>query len=103
MPSRELPRRSHIRTSGSDRPRYAGSPGAHAPRTRTPTSIRFRRSARIKQVAVGKNHGALPSRLHMRSQVVGRSLTRLIVQFDGENELVGIRPHLVRVLQQQEG
>jgi hypothetical protein len=25
------------------------------------------------------------------------------VRFDGENKLVGIRPHLVRVLQQQEG
>lgn len=58
---------------------------------------------RIEQVAVGKNHGALPSRLHRRGQVVGRSLTRLTVRFDDENGLVGIRPHLVRVLQQPEG
>ena len=57
----------------------------------------------IEQVAVGKNHGALPSRLHMRGRVVGRGLTRLTVRFDGENELVGIRPHLVCVLQQREG
>lgn len=57
----------------------------------------------IEQVAVGKKHGALPSRLHLCGQVVGRSLTRLTVRFDGENKLVGIRPHLVRVLQQQEG
>lgn len=53
---------------------------------------------RVEQVAVGKNHGAWSSRLHMRGQVVGRSLTRLTVRFDGENELVGVRPHLVRML-----
>lgn len=52
----------------------------------------------IEQVAVGKNHGALPSRLRMRGRVVGRGLTRLIVHFDGDDEVIGIRPHLVRVL-----
>lgn len=56
----------------------------------------------IEQVAVGKNHGASPSRLHMRGEVVSRSLTRLMVRFDGESEPVGIRPHLVRVLRQSE-
>jgi hypothetical protein len=52
----------------------------------------------IEQVAVGKNYGALPSRLHRNGQVVSRGVTRLIVQFDGDDEVIGIRPHLVRVL-----
>ncbi len=56
------------------------------------------RQCRIEQVAVGKNHGALPSRLRKQGQVVGRGLTRLNVTFDGENDLVRIRPHLVRAL-----
>jgi hypothetical protein len=34
----------------------------------------------------------------MRGQVVGRGLTRLVVQFDGDDDVIGIRPHLVRVL-----
>lgn len=53
---------------------------------------------RIEQVAVGKSHGALPSRSHKRGQVLGRGLTRLIVRFDDEDDVVRIRPHLVRVL-----
>jgi hypothetical protein len=53
---------------------------------------------RVEQVAVGKGHGALPSRLHKRGHVLGRGLTRLIVQFDEEDTVVRIRPHLVRVL-----
>jgi hypothetical protein len=31
-------------------------------------------------------------------QVVSRGLTRRIVQFDGDDEVIGIRPHLLRVL-----
>ncbi|MDQ2881072.1 MAG: hypothetical protein M3Y48_07440 [Actinomycetota bacterium] len=54
---------------------------------------------RVEQVAVEKNHGALPSRLHKQGQVVGRGLTRLNVRFDDGTELVRIRPHLVRVVQ----
>jgi len=53
---------------------------------------------RIEQVAVDKNYGALPSRLHRHGQVVSRGLTRLIVRFDGDDEAIAIRPHLVRVL-----
>ncbi len=53
---------------------------------------------RIQQIAVGKQHGALPSRLHRQGQVLGRGTTRLIVQFDHEHTPVSIRPHLVRVL-----
>ena len=58
---------------------------------------------RIEQIAVGKNHGALPSRLHKQGHVVGRGLTRLTVRFDGEDGVVGIRPHLVRVLEAADG
>jgi hypothetical protein len=53
---------------------------------------------RIEQVAVGKSHGAMSSRLHKQGQVLGRGVTRLIVQFDEEDTVVRIRPHLVRVL-----
>ncbi len=58
---------------------------------------------RIEQVAVGKSHGALPSRSHRQDQVLGRGLTRLIVRFDDERNVVRIRPHLVRVLTTQGG
>lgn len=53
---------------------------------------------RIEQVAVAKEHGALPSRLHKQGQVIGRGKNRLIVRFDSEKNVVRIRPHLVRVL-----
>lgn len=53
---------------------------------------------RIEQVAVDKIHGALPSRLRKQGQVIGRGTTRLNVQFDDENDLVRIRPNLVRAL-----
>jgi hypothetical protein len=52
---------------------------------------------RIEQVAVDKERGALPSRLHKRGQVLGRGTTRVIVQFDDEPTVVRIRPYLVRV------
>jgi len=53
---------------------------------------------RIEQVAVDKERGALPSRLHKHGHVLGRGTTRLTVRFDNENKVVRIRPHLVRVL-----
>lgn len=55
--------------------------------------------ARVEQVAVAKEHGALASRAHQRAQVIrwGRG-TRLLVRFEGETEPVSIRPHLLRVL-----
>lgn len=37
------------------------------------------------------------SRLHARGQVTGRGSTRLVVRFDGEDQTVSLRPHLVRV------
>jgi len=65
---------------------------------RDATGTPIPRQCRIEQVAVDKNHGALPSRLHKQGQVVGRGLTRLTVRFDDENAPVSLRPHLLRVL-----
>jgi hypothetical protein len=57
---------------------------------------------RVEQVAVGKERGALASRLGKRGEVLGRALgsngNRLYVRFDGEETQVSIRPHLVRVI-----
>jgi hypothetical protein len=54
--------------------------------------------ARVEQVLVDRPHGALPSRLGKQAQVIRRSRgTRLVVQFDGEDQPVSIRPDLVRV------
>ncbi|MGH3719029.1 MAG: hypothetical protein ACRDRI_09360 [Pseudonocardiaceae bacterium] len=58
---------------------------------------------RVEQVVVAKEHGAVLSRLGKRGQVLGRGNTRLTVRFDGEHEPVGIRPHLVRVLDDEPG
>jgi hypothetical protein len=53
---------------------------------------------RIEQIAVSKEHGALPSRLHQQGQVIGRGTNRLQVRFD-DNQVISLRPHLVRVLE----
>jgi hypothetical protein len=58
---------------------------------------------RIQQAAVGKKHGALPSRLHKQGEVLGRGVTRLTVQLEGEDTAVSIRPPLVRVLTTPDG
>jgi len=52
---------------------------------------------RVVQIAIDKQYGALPSRLHQQGQVLGRGINRLIVRFD-DNTTLNIRPHLVRVL-----
>ncbi|MGH3540883.1 MAG: hypothetical protein ACRDTO_00685 [Mycobacterium sp.] len=57
--------------------------------------------ARVEQVAVAKEHGALRCRLYQFGVVVGRPRrggNRLRVRFDGEGIEVSIRPHLVRVV-----
>jgi hypothetical protein len=41
----------------------------------------------------------LRSRLYRRGQVTSRGATRLVVRFDGEDQMVSIRPHLVRVIE----
>jgi hypothetical protein len=55
--------------------------------------------SRVEQVTVDTEHGALPSRLHQQGQVVGRGTYLLYVIFDHGNQLVALRPHLVRVLE----
>lgn len=52
---------------------------------------------RIEQIAVSKEHGAPPSRLHQQGEVIGRDTTRLQVRFD-DNQVISLRPHLVRLL-----
>jgi hypothetical protein len=54
--------------------------------------------ARVEQTEVDARMGAPRSRLHARGQVTSRGTTRLVVRFDGEDQTVRIRPHLVRVL-----
>lgn len=54
--------------------------------------------ARVKQVAVDARMGAPRSRLHARGQVISRGSTRLVVRFEGKDQTVSIRPHLVRVV-----
>lgn len=58
---------------------------------------------RIEQIGVHRDHGALPSRLHKQGQVLGRGINRLNVQFDHENTVISIRPHLVRVVTTPDG
>ncbi len=59
--------------------------------------------ARVEQVAVAKEHGAVADRLHQDGVVIslgslsGRG-SRLRVRFDGETEPASIRPHLLRVV-----
>ena len=52
---------------------------------------------RVEQIAVGKEHGALPSRLGRHGEVVGRGTSRVTVRFDTETKVAGVRPHLLRV------
>ncbi|MGH8922818.1 MAG: hypothetical protein ACRD0H_31505 [Actinomycetes bacterium] len=54
--------------------------------------------ARVEQVAVATEHGALSGRLGTRGVVLRRSATRLVVRFAGQRELARIHPHLVRVI-----
>jgi hypothetical protein len=53
---------------------------------------------RVEQTETDARMGALRSRLYRRGQVTSRGATRLVVRFDGEDQTVSIRPHLVRVV-----
>lgn len=53
--------------------------------------------ARVEQVGIDARMGALRSQLHAGGLVTSRGTTRLVVRFEGEDETVSIRPHLVRV------
>jgi hypothetical protein len=52
---------------------------------------------RIEQVAESTEGTVLPSRLHQQGQVVGRDLDSLYVCFQ-DNQVISLRPCLVRVL-----
>lgn len=54
--------------------------------------------ARVEQIEIAPDYGALRSRLHQRGEVISRRGCRLYIRFDGEQERVSIRPHLVRVV-----
>ncbi|MGH3768072.1 MAG: hypothetical protein ACRDTX_23480 [Pseudonocardiaceae bacterium] len=54
--------------------------------------------ARVEQSETDARMGAPRSRLYARGHVTSRGTTRLVVHFDGENQTVSIRPHLVRVI-----
>jgi hypothetical protein len=54
---------------------------------------------RIQQVEVHRTYGGARCRLGQRGVVVGRGRgSRVHVRFDGEQQTVSIRPHLVRVV-----
>jgi hypothetical protein len=52
----------------------------------------------IEQVAEDPRQGALFSRLRQRGEVVGKGPDLLYVRFAGEGQVIGVPPHLVRVL-----
>ncbi|MGH3935736.1 MAG: hypothetical protein ACRDS1_12305 [Pseudonocardiaceae bacterium] len=54
--------------------------------------------AHIEQAGTDARMGALSSRLGQRGEVIGRGTTRLLVRFEGADQTVSIRPHLVRVV-----
>jgi hypothetical protein len=45
-----------------------------------------------------KTHGALPCRLHQQGQVIGRDAHLLYVRFECDNQMIALRPHLVRLI-----
>ncbi|HEX5348370.1 MAG TPA: hypothetical protein VFW64_14895 [Pseudonocardiaceae bacterium] len=53
---------------------------------------------KVEQVAENPEDGALFSRLHQRGEVVGRSLDLIYIRFDGEGQVIGMRPRLLCVL-----
>ena len=62
---------------------------------------------RVEQTHIEAQYGALRSRLNKQAIVIshgrGHRGNRLYVQFNGENQQVSIRPHLVRVVTTEAG
>ncbi|MGH3572591.1 MAG: hypothetical protein ACRDUW_12280 [Pseudonocardiaceae bacterium] len=56
--------------------------------------------SRVEQITVDKSHGALPDRLHQQGQVIGRGTHLIYVRFDHGGQLIALRPHHVRVLEE---
>ena len=79
-------------------PRPASDPWRDAEGTPIPLH------SRVEQITVDAEHGALPSRLHQQGQVTGRGTGGLVyVRFEHENQLIALRPHLLRVLDTPDG
>jgi hypothetical protein len=52
----------------------------------------------VEQVAETTTRPTLPSRLHQRGEVAGRGPDVLYIRFLGSSHLVGVAPHLLRLL-----
>lgn len=65
------------------------------------THISFQ--SRVEQVTVDIEHGALACRLHQQGQVIGRGTNLVYVLFDRGNQMIALRPHLLRVLDTPDG
>lgn len=61
------------------------------------THIHIALFCRVEQVTQSAEPGALPSRLHQPSQVVGRGLDSLYVRFE-DDQLVSLPPQLLCLL-----
>lgn len=57
----------------------------------------------VEQITVDVEQGALPFRLHQQGQVTGQALHKLYVYFKDENQVITLRPHLVRVIETPSG
>ncbi|MGH3754009.1 MAG: hypothetical protein ACRDRP_15190 [Pseudonocardiaceae bacterium] len=78
-------------------PRPAADPWRDADGTPIPEQCR------VEQATVDEQHGTLPCRLHQQGQVTGRGTTLLYILFDHGNQLIALRPHLVRVVPTPDG
>lgn len=58
--------------------------------------------AGVEQTGIDARLAALRSRLYRRGQETSRGATRLVVRFDGEDQTVTIRPHLIRVIKRDD-
>lgn len=57
----------------------------------------------VEQVAEVPEDEGLFSRLHQRGEVVGRSLDLIYICLDGEGQVIGMPPRLLRLLPDEPG
>ncbi len=57
----------------------------------------------VEQIAENPESGALFSRLHQHGEVLGRGLDQLYIRFQGESQLIGMPPQLLRLLPDEPG
>lgn len=84
--------------SGQPDPHCPGLPLAANP-LHDAEGTRIPLQSRVEQIAVDSNHGALPSRVRQQGQVIGRDFYLIYVRFDLDQQLIALRPHLVRVIE----